>query len=363
MDTGYSFDLLVQAYHDCRHNKRTTTSALRFEQDQERNLIDLHEELIDGSYRPGRSICFVITRPKPREVWAAQFRDRVVHHLLYNQIFDRFHKRFIEDSCACIPGRGTLWGAKRLEAKVRSQTQNWSHAAYYLKADLANFFVSIDKRVVWPLLAKRIIEPFWRDLAHLILFHDPRENYEYQGSAELIDLVPPHKRLLNAPAHHGLPIGNLSSQFFANVFLNELDQYVKHTIRARHYIRYVDDFVILHESAQWLNDALEQIETFLPGLQLALNPSKTIIQPVSRGVDFAGHVIKPWRTEVRRRTVRAALSRIAATPKGKTLETINSYLGMMRHADAHHDRAKIANAARKRGHCIDAGLTKAFRRA
>jgi len=363
MGSGYSFELLVAAYYDCRQNKRNTASALWFELDLERNLIALHEELTDGSYRPGRSICFVITKPKPREVWAAEFRDRIVHHLLYNQIAERFRRRFIADSCACIPGRGTLYAAQRLGAKVRSQTQNWSRGAYHLKADFSNFFVSIDKRIVWPLLEKHIPDSWWRDLAHLILLHDPRNNFEYHGDPALLERVAPHKRLLNAPAYHGLPIGNLSSQFFANVLLNELDQYVKHVIRARHYVRYVDDFVILHESAQWLNAALAQIEAFTPALRLKLNPSKTIIQPVDRGVDFSGYVIKPWRMQARRRTVHAALSAIETRPNGETLETINSYLGLLRHCSGHRDRARIANGARKRGHCVDTALTKAYRRA
>lgn len=361
MDSGYSFELLVAAYYDCRKNKRNTASALLFERALERNLITLHEELTDGSYRPGRSICFVITRPKPREVWAAEFRDRIVHHLLYNQISGRFHRRFIADSCACIPGRGTLYGARRLHAKIRSQTQNWSRPGYYLKLDLANFFVSIDKRAVWPLLERQIPDPWWCALARLILFHDPRAHYEYHGDPALFERVPPHKRLLSAPSDHGLPIGNLSSQFFANVLLDALDQHIKHTIRARHYIRYVDDMVLLHESAQWLNAARADIEAFLPGLGLALNPRKTIIQPISRGVDFAGYVIKPWRMEARRRTVGDGLAAIESTPVVDTLETINSYLGLLRHCSGRHDRARIANAARKRGHCVSADLTRAFR--
>jgi len=362
MDFGYSFELLVEAYYGCRRNKRNTASALRFEQYLERNLIELHEELTDGSYRPGRSICFVITRPKPREVWAAEFRDRIVHHLLYNQIAGDFQRRFISDSCACIPGRGTLYGAQRLHAKVRSQTQNWSIPGYYLKLDLANFFVSINKHAVWPLLEKHITDPWWRDLGHLILFHDPRTNYEYHGDPALMDRVPPHKRLLSAPPDHGLPIGNLSSQFFANVLLDALDQHIKHIIGVRHYVRYVDDMVLLHESAQWLNAARADIEEFLPGLGLALNQRKTIIQPISRGVDFAGYVIKPWRMEARRRTVMAGLDAIEQISPAESLTTINSYLGLLRHCSGHHDRARIANAARFRRHCVDAALTKAFSR-
>lgn len=361
MDTGYSIELLVQAYHNCRRNKRNSASALRFEQDLERNLMRLHESLLDGSYRPSRSKCFVITEPKPREVWAAGFPDRIVHHLLYNQISDRFHRRFIIDSCACIPGRGTLYAAQRLHAKVRSQTQNWSRLGRYLKLDLANFFVSIDKRLLWPRLAARIPEDWWRNLCALVLFHDPRENVEVRSPESLLRLVPRHKRLMEADRHHGLPIGNLSSQFFANVLLDGLDQHIKHTIRARHYIRYVDDMVLLHESSDWLNDARRSINDYLPTLGLALNPRKTILQPINRGVDFAGYVIKPWRMEVRRRTVHAGLSAIEDLPGGQTLEVINSYLGLMRHANAYHDRARIANAARHRNHFVSGDLTKAFR--
>ena len=162
---GFSFASLVDAYFDCRRTKRNSASALAFEERLEYNLRKLYDELLDGSYAPGKSICFVITRPRPREVWAAQFRDRIVHHLLHNHIAPPFYARFIADTCACIPGRGTLYGAKRLEAKVRSITQNWSRPAFYLKCDLANFFVSIDKRVLWPLLAKRIPGRWWRMLA------------------------------------------------------------------------------------------------------------------------------------------------------------------------------------------------------
>lgn len=363
MDSSYTIEKLVQAYFDCRQNKRSTDSALRFEAELERNLLALHERLLDGTYRPGRSICFVITHPKPREVWAADFPDRIVHHLLYNEIAPYFIARFIADSCACITGRSTLYAARRLEAKVRSQTQNWSLPGYYLKLDLANFFVSIDKRVVWSLVSKHIPDLWWRNLAALILFHDPRENFEYCGDPALLGLVPQHKRLLQAPPLHGLPIGNLSSQFFANILLNALDQYVKHVIRARHYVRYVDDFVLLHESAQWLNEAQAAIEAFLLTLRLAINPRKTILQPIDRGIDFAGYVIKPWRTEVRRRTVQTALSRIESASDEDTFTTINSYLGLLRHTSSHHDRACIANAARKRGHCVDGALTKAYQRA
>ena len=360
----FSFEELVQAYLDCRQTKRNKPSAIAFEQDLERNLCALRDELLDGSYRPGRSICFVITRPNPREVWAAEFRDRVVHHLLYNRIAPRFYASFIVDSCACIPGRGTMYGAQRLEAKIRSITQNWSRPAHYLKLDLANFFVSIDKRIVFEQLARRVTEPWWLDLAGTILFHDPRQDFELRGSQAELDLVPAHKRLANQPAHLGLPIGNLSSQFFANVFLDDLDQHCKHQLHARHYIRYVDDFILLHQSPDWLNAAKADIESWLPAhLGVRLNPAKTILQPVDRGVDFVGQVIKPWRRTTRRRTLNEALSRSASIDARDLFETANSYFGLLRQAShSHADRAYLANVLRKRGHCISGDLTKIYRK-
>jgi RNA-directed DNA polymerase len=358
------FALLCQAYADCRRTKRNTNSALAFEARQEAHLRDLYDRLKDGSYAPGRSICFVITRPKPREVWAAPFEDRVVHHLLYNHIAPRFLARFIADSCACIPGRGTLYGAERLERHVRSITHNWSKPAHYLKCDLANFFVSINKNILHGLLARHINEPWWLLLTETILFHDPCANYEFHGHADDLGLVPEHKQLTRQPRHLGLPIGNLPSQFFANVYLNELDQFVKHGLRCRHYVRYVDDFVLLHESPQWLASAKRQIEDFLAcRLAAQLNPKKTVHQPIARGIDFVGQVIKPWRRTLRRRTFNMAMQRVRDIPAADLFETANSYYGLLRQAtSSHHDRARLSNALRDRGHTIKADLTKTYRK-
>jgi RNA-directed DNA polymerase len=358
-----SFSELVTAYFDCREHKRNTRSALAFETNLERNLSTLFDELKAGSYRPGPSICFVILRPKPREVWAAAFRDRIVHHLLYNRIAPRFYASFIADTCACIPGRGTLYAAQRLEAKVRSITQNWSRPAYYLKADLANFFVSIDQRILHRLLVDRIPEPWVRALAETILFHDPREGVRLHSPPARLALIPRHKSLFHTPTHMGLPIGNLSSQFFANVLLDVLDQYAKHRLGARYYIRYVDDFVLLHESAQWLNAARVRIEQLLGDrLGLRLNPSKTVLQPVERGIDFAGQVIKPWRRITRRRTVNDALSRLARKPPADFFESANSYFGLLRQAShSYGDRRKLARIVLRRGRCVDFALTKSYR--
>ena len=352
------------AYFDCRETKRNSASALAFEQDLEANLRALHEELLDGAWRPGPSICFINMRPRPREVWASGFRDRVVHHLLYNRVAPRIEATFIADSCACIRGRGTLYAAERLEAKIRSATEGWQRPAWYLKCDIASFFVRIHKPTLGAQLEHRIQEPWWRALALQILFHDPREGAEFQSTPAQMALVPPHKRLLGQPAHLGLPIGNLSSQFFANVYLDVVDQHVKRRLRARHYIRYVDDMVLVDASAQTLNAWHDSIAEVLGrDLHLELNESKTVLQPVARGVDFTGHVIKPHRSTIRRRTFHAALARLASMPAEDVHQSANSYFGLVRQATASHtDRSRLARLVRRLGHAVDLRFTKAYRR-
>jgi len=359
-----SFQELVQAYTDCRRNKRSSSAAATFEFEQEQNLVQLYNDLVSGTYRPGGSICFVIKRPKPREVWAAPYRDRIVHHLVYNKIAPRFEATFIADSCACIPGRGTLYGAQRLEAKVRSLTQNWTLPAYYLKCDLANFFVSIHKPTLDALLTYRIREPWWLRLVRTLLHNDPRQGALLQSSAADIALIPRHKSLFNQSREFGLPIGNLSSQFFANVLLNPLDQFAKHNIRARHYMRYVDDFVLLHESLEWLEQARRQIDFFLPRrLNLHLNHRKTVIQPLDRGIDFVGHVIKPHRRTIRRRSVNDAVHRLEQMPAADVYAAANSYFGLLRQAThSRRDRERLAIAAQCRGLWVDGQLTKTYPR-
>lgn len=360
----FSMADLVQAWQDCRRSKRNTASAVRFEQHVERNLCRLRDALLDGSYRPGQSHCFTVTHPRPREVWAAAFTDRVVHHLLYNHISPRFYASFIANSCACIPGRGTLYAAQRLESSVRSITQNWSRPAFYLKMDLSNFFVAIKKHKLREQIAAKVAEPFWLALAETILFHDPRTDVDVRSTPAKLALVPAHKSLFNAPADTGLPIGNLSSQFFANIYLDALDQYCKHQLKARHYVRYVDDFIILHESAQWLNQALQQITAWLPvHLGAQINPTKTILQPIERGIDFVGHVIKPWRRTPRKRARDTALSRLRTMPAEDVFAAGNSYLGLMgQTTHGHKDRAAVAKVLRSRGFVVKGDLTKIYRK-
>lgn len=342
---GFSYSDLVAAYEDCRRTKRNTDSARTFELNLEANLFGLYEDLVAGTYRPGTSSCFVITRPKFREVWAAPFRDRIVHHLFYNAIHEAVERNFIADSCACIKGRGTLYGALRLEAKARSLTENWRRPAWFLKLDLANFFVSISKPNLAAELERRIRIPWALELALLTLWNDPREGAQYKGPRALAERVPLHKRLGEAPVDRGLPIGNLSSQFFANVLLDVLDKFVKHELRVRHYIRYVDDMVLLADNVPDLERWGAAITAFLPErLGLEINAGKTVLQPVEHGIDFVGQVILPHRRIVRRKTVRGALQRLASMDETAFHKAANSTFGLFRQSShSHGDRAQLAD--------------------
>ena len=323
-------------------------------------LCQLYDELMAGNWYPATSIRFAVEAPKIREVWAADLRDRIVHWLWHNRWAELFMRGFIADSCACIPGRGTLYGIRRLEGHIRSLTQNWSRDGFYLKCDVKNFFNTISKALVFELLAKKIPEGWWRDLTRTIVFHDCTQDHERRGNSAILERVPPYKRLTDQPAGYGLPIGNLPSQHAANVVLNVLDQFIKHRLGVRYYVRYVDDIILLHESPQQLIAWLREIESFLPArLDLELNPSKTIIQPISRGVDFVGHVSKPWATRLRRRTLNRALARIGAVPQDQLLATANSYLGLGRQANkGRTDRIRMSRIARRRGMAVDGEFTK-----
>ncbi len=338
----YDFTLsdLFKAYFECRKNKRCKYSALSFEINLEQNLLNLYKEIKSGKYKIGKCICFVVTRPKPREVWAANFRDRIVHHLIYNFVSERFYKRFIQDTYSCIPKRGTLNAAKRLLHFSRSATNNYTKPMFYLKADLSNFFVSIDKNILFNLLNKHINEEWILSLLKQIIFHDCTQNVYIKSNKKRMKLIPPYKSLFNADKQHGLPIGNLTSQFFSNVYLNELDQYVKRVLKCKYYVRYVDDFVIIDTNAQKLNYYFDSIKEYIANtLFLELHPRKKLINKVENGIDFVGFTVKPARLLLRQVTISKVFNLIrdwkrAYNQYGQwTLEkfyrSINSYLGML----------------------------------
>jgi len=303
---------------------------------------------------------FVVTRPKPREVWASNFRDRVVHHVLYNRYSDYFYRRFINDSYACIPGKGTLRAANRVQHFIRSATKNHTQRAWFLKADVANFFVSIDKQILDDLLMEHIKHPWWIWLTRTILHKDPRENVHIKSNRKLLAKVPLHKSLLNSPAEFGLPIGNLSSQFFANVYLDKLDQYAKHSLKLKYYTRYVDDIAVIGESGTHLNESYEKITQFASqNLKIKFHPNKKDINDVEVGINFVGYIIKPRCMYIRRHTVDNMYKRTAQHDNFDSLRpTINSYLGILRNANSYKERTKVTDKLKSNGYKFDNNLTK-----
>lgn len=298
-----SLENLYRQYYRCRRNKRNTVNALRFEADQERNLIRLREQLLSRTYQPGRSVCFFTARPKLREIFAADFRHRVVHHLLVEYLERIWEPVFIHDSWACRPGKGVHRGVARLQQFLRQATANGSRRAWYLQLDIANYFMSMDREILFRLLAARLRDESALWLTPVLVFHDCTANYALRGSRQLLARIPPHKTLFGAAPGKGMPIGNLNSQFFANVYLNGLDQFVKHELRCRQYLRYCDDFVLLGDSPGQIEAWRERIAEFLrTHLALELNP-RQILAPVANGVDFLGYVVRSDYRLVRRRVV------------------------------------------------------------
>lgn len=254
METIFTFKKLYIAYLDCRQTKRNAESALEFEFELERNLYKLLAELKEKKYVPGQSICFVVREPKPREVFAAGFRDRVVHHLLVNELQPAGERVFIHDSYACRPEKGTHRAVVRLRDFIKKGLRR-GRDLHFLQLDIDGFFMNINKialmGIIKNLVHKQKRSDDWKNdvlwLAKTIVGHDPTKDYRLNSPPEYFRLIPDRKSLFKQPSGKGLPIGNYTSQFFANLYMNELDQFIKRKLKCRYYVRYVDDFILLHE--------------------------------------------------------------------------------------------------------------------
>ena len=313
-DTIFGFEKIYFAYEACRKRKRNTRNTLKFEQELEKNLFELHVSLNNRCYEPKRSVCFVVLKPKPREIFAADFRDRIVHHVLVNELEKIFEKRFVFDSYACRKGKGTHKAIKRLKKFMQSYqiSSKNKKRAYFLQLDVQNFFMSIDKKILFNLIEKRVLASkdfslFQKEellyLSKKIIFSLSQKDFVKNSCEKMWKTVPKHKSLFNAGEKRGLPIGNYSSQFFANVYLHELDFYVKNVLRCKHYVRYVDDFILLSDSKEQLLGWFWEIKDFLKNdLLLNLN-SRVILLPLSNGIDFLGYIIRPWSIYVRKRVI------------------------------------------------------------
>lgn len=342
----FTYPEILNAYLDCRRRKRSKLVCTKYEINFERNLEHLLEELNSGTYEIGPTRAFVVTNPKPREVWAAQFRDRIVHHLLYNTIGEHYEKQFIVDTFSCIKGRGTYHASERLHQLCRRITNNWDKPAWYLQFDIANFFVSINRNVLWDIMKRDLgTVSIVAKLMKQIIFNDPTKNAILKNNTDF-SIIPPHKSLWHCPKHNGLPIGNLTSQFMSNVYLDGLDQYIKHILRAKYYVRYVDDAVILHTNRELLQDCVEKINFWLENNRLLhLHPNKIIIAPITQGIDFVGRIIKPFRVYARHRVVSATKETVKQLKKDWRNEylgrSFQSYLGMLSCSDTFSLRKEL----------------------
>ncbi|HPM27898.1 MAG TPA: reverse transcriptase/maturase family protein [bacterium] len=340
MNTYFTFENLYKAYRQCRKRKAKTYYHLLFAENLEENLFALEKELINRSYRPGRSIAFVVQKPKIREIFAADFRDRVVHHLLYNYLAPIFERCFIYDSYACRKNKGTHRAVQKLTHFVHEleRERGFSPLPLCLKMDIKSFFTSIDQIILYGLICKKVKneEILW--LAQTIIFHDSARSVKpvIQSRPELFARLPVDKSLFLVEKGKGLPIGNLTSQFFANVYLNELDCFVKHTLKVKYYIRYVDDFLILGNNEHELNQYRRRICVFVTSrLRLSMHPEKQTITPLKNGIDFLGYYVKPEYVLVRNRVVgnwRYALSETSNVKKVKVIN--NSYTAHCKWANA-----------------------------
>jgi len=353
---------LFLAYFDCRKNKRNKLGALAFEFEYESHLIELYQEITERRYIIRPSTAFIVRDPVKREIFAADFRDRIVHHLIALRFIPLLERVFIHDNYAGREGKWTLFGIQRTKQFLRACSKNYTRDCYILKLDIEGFFMSIDKAI----LSKKsddLIQRYFQDdeqkmllyLTNLIISNNPTNHcmikwnrYDWVG-------LPKTKSLFFSEPNTGLPIGNLTSQIFANLYLHELDVFIKKELKIRYYGRYVDDFILIHEDKEYLKSVVGKIRKFLLyRLNLRLHPKKIYLQHYSKGVKFLWAYIKPHRTYILNRTkgnfysmiqeINTLLDNTETLSKSETdriLSQINSYLGLFWHHNNYRLRKRM----------------------
>ncbi len=355
---------LYAAYACAKQHKASKPYVLHFRKYLDKNLRKLCDDLWKRKYKPEPSSCFIVMRPKQREVFAAQFRDRVVHHLYYNYTHVLYERTFIQDSYSCIPGRGTHYGVERLEKHIRQESRNYTRKCYALKLDKRGYFMHIDRnkllKITIGTLDKMSTHKLgkgvntWNDyldmdfvkwLSTEIIMLDPKTNCHIVGSVKDWEGLDHNKSLFYTNDGCGLPIGNLTSQLLSNVYLNSFDQYMKRELGCKHYGRYVDDSFVISSDKEWLLSLIPKIRAFLKEkLGLDLHMGKLHIIDVSLGVEFLGAFVRKFRTYVSRaslgRSVRSILD-LDMSDAGQAWRSINSFVGMMAHYTSYFVRCRI----------------------
>lgn len=318
---------LFATFNEFKRGKRKKEDVMQFEQNLEENIFDLSQELVSKTYRHGNYANFSIWDPKYRVISKGGVRDRVVHHALFNYLYAVFDKSFIFHSYSSRIGKGTHIGVKNLHAQMRKISENFSKSSYALKCDIRKFFASVNHDILVKLLAEKVDDPDILWLAQSIV-----ESYSVMPST-------------------GIPLGNVTSQIFANICLNRLDKFIKHELHLKYYLRYADDFVILHKDCDFLWKIVSCIDRFLQEkLKLHLHPQKISVRKLKQGIDFLGYVClshsRVIRTKTKKRMFRKFQNRKKEMLAGKrTSESLNqsaqSYLGMLQHANSYHLTRKL----------------------
>lgn len=325
---------LFRAWEIFKSDKRKKPDVALFERDIEKNIFDLYIDLKDETYKHGAYKGFWIHDPKLRRIHKATVRDRVLHHAIFSILNQIYEPTFISDSYSCRINKGTHKGMKRVVEMIRAVSKNNTHPCYALKCDIKKFFDSIDHCILINILNERIKDEKVRSLLREVI-----GSFE-AGRANLFE-------------PKGVPIGNLTSQIFANIYMDRFDQFIKHTLRVRNYARYTDDFVIISDDRVYLENLLFPIREFLrTELHLELHPKKVIIKKHNQGVDFLGYVILPHHIKIRTKTKRKIPKRLRQSvtqyKNGEVSEislksSLASYLGVLSHANAHEMSNDIRN--------------------
>jgi len=296
----YKLSNLILAWRNARKHKTRKDYVIEFEGNLIKNLLKLQEELRTQNYKPLPLKTFILRDPKTRKISKSAFRDRIVHHALVRVIELIFDKMFIYESCANRIGKGNLFAIKRFELFKRKVTNNLKTEAFCLKADIKHYFDEVKHEVLIKIIRRKISDEKVIWLIKQIL----------SNSTSVIGGGGEERK--------GMPLGNLTSQFFANVYLHELDYFVKHKLKAKYYIRYVDDFVILHSSKEQLEEWKQEINNFLKKeLKLELHPEKSRILSLSRGIDFVGFRNFYYYKLLRKRNIKKMMFRIKQYKNGE----------------------------------------------
>ncbi|MFH1425353.1 MAG: reverse transcriptase domain-containing protein [archaeon] len=321
---------LTIAWRKARENKTKKPDVIEFEKNLTRNLLELHKELKNKIYKPRPLEDFIRRDPKTRKISKADFRDRVIHHALINVIGPEFEKSFFYDSCANQIGKGTSFALRRFELHRKGVTNNYKIGGFCLKADIKHYFQEVNHEVLLKIIKTKIKEDNIIWLIKQILSNNS------EGRTWSRVKIP-----------QGMPLGNYTSQFFASIYLGRLDHFVKHSLKAKHYIRYVDDFIILHKSRKQLGSWKEEIKNFLrKELELELHPQKSRIIPLSRGIDFVGFRNFLHYKLLRKRNIKGMMHKIKLYEKGKIdfgdlFESYKGWQAYVRWANTNHLREKI----------------------